>query len=155
MKHSVKLIAAVSACCAAAVAGYVGASQPKRPAYTLEWREVSHRGGEQRELYTETIHSEAGGKKRVVRNRPDGLQDEKVAPTDHRTATREELLSSPQFERTDTLLGYEAVVVRVGNSEFWRLPALGGDVAKVVHRDDAGHIVQVSEPVSIKLGEVP
>lgn len=153
MKSTVKLVVVVLACGAAAVAGYVNASRPHRPAYTLEWREVSRRGGGQRELYAETVQSGPGGEKRIVRSHPDGRQDERRPPTDPRTATREDLLASPQFERTDTLLGYEAVILRVGNDEFWRLPALGGDVAKVVHRDDAGHVLQVSEPVSIRLGD--
>lgn len=154
-KISTKMALGLFAILAAAVAGYVYGAPPRRPAYTIEWRDLAHKGGESREVGRETVRSHADGRKLFIRaaNGESGEQRHSPRP-DVRTATARELRESSQFSHTDMLLGYEAYVMKVSDTvEAWRLPALGGDVAKIVIRDKAGELVQTTEPVSITLGE--
>lgn len=69
--------------------------------------------------------------------------------------TAEGFRNSPNYIRTETTLGLEAMVMKPGNEppghfEAYRAPALGGDFIKTVRH---GKFTSVGEPVSITLGE--
>jgi hypothetical protein len=73
-------------------------------------------------------------------------------------ATAAELLGSPQFNRTEVLLGYTAYVVQIRDgdilmSEAYVIPELGNTAVKYVSFDAAGRVISVDEPESITLGE--
>lgn len=73
-------------------------------------------------------------------------------------ATAEQLLMSPQFNRTEVLLGYTAYVMQIRDgdilmSEAYVIPELGNTAVKYVDFDAAGRVISVQEPEGITLGE--
>ncbi|MEK6283050.1 MAG: hypothetical protein AABN95_22045 [Acidobacteriota bacterium] len=72
--------------------------------------------------------------------------------------TEEDLVNSRNYLRTETLLGYKAIVVSSGNrprtgSEFYVVPALGGEIIKEVIADNKTGLKTVHDPISLTLGE--
>ncbi len=75
--------------------------------------------------------------------------------------TAEELLSHPQFVRTEKLLGFTAYLIRVKDeqtglpvSDLYYVVELGTVPVKLVEYDD-GKPMLISEPISVTLGEPP
>lgn len=54
--------------------------------------------------------------------------------------------------RNEQVLGYNVVVQRSGNSEYWRSVELN-DVLKIVDFDDKGSVSSVFEAIDIQIGE--
>jgi hypothetical protein len=72
--------------------------------------------------------------------------------------TEDDLMNNPDFLRVDSVLGYKAIVVSSGNrprtgSEFYKVPALGGEIIKTVIAQSGTGPRIVYEPVSLILGE--
>lgn len=67
------------------------------------------------------------------------------------------LEAGDQFNRKDTVLGFEAIVSRVETegqaAEFYTIPQLGPYPVRVVEYDARGNEVSRLEPVEIKIGE--
>lgn len=90
------------------------------------------------------------------------IQNKLVSPNAVDTAplpTAEQLLSHPQFLRTETLMGYTAYVLRVMDEEtglpstdIYRTVELGRTPLKVINYS-GGNVQAITEPVSITLGE--
>lgn len=73
-------------------------------------------------------------------------------------ASASELIKSPQFNRTEILLGYTAYVMQIRDgetlmSEVYVVPELGATPVKSVSFDTGGQVISVLEPVSITPGE--
>jgi hypothetical protein len=154
-------------------------AKEKRPAYTVVWQATDYHSDGKVELrYTETRYVSATGNWRGVRQYPNGKSDETFGEIGrgvfvHRgkklhflseyAAPRQllseaQLRTSPNYLRTDTVLGYDAIVVSSGNrprtcSEFYKVPAFGGEVIKTVMCHNEEGDKTVLEPISIVLGE--
>lgn len=149
----------------------------KSPAYTITWQVTDYyEDGTNKPRYLETRYVSSSGKwhsikdagvmreesfaevgKGVYIKRNNRLEMLSGYQPPHR-ATEDELLKSPNFLRVDTVLGYKAIVVGSGNrprtgSEFWVVPALGGETIKIVLRSNPAEMKTVYEPVSLTMGE--
>lgn len=148
---------AIALILAAFVAGfaYQRAARPHRPpAYTIERVVKVYDGDTFKEVERETVRLTRAGRF-TIQLEKDGIREPEREYPVVEPVSAAQLRASRQYLRTETLLGYEACVMDSGGGvELWRLPALGGDIAKIVIRDrDDGSIIQVMEPVSITIGE--
>ncbi|MGI9106731.1 MAG: hypothetical protein ACR2G4_10840 [Pyrinomonadaceae bacterium] len=73
--------------------------------------------------------------------------------------TKEELLNSPNYNRTETLLGLTVYVDRVVDAssgqvfEYYHAPELGMHSLKTVNYDAHGKTIFIKEPISLRFGE--
>lgn len=153
-------------------------SKNRRPGYTIVWQTTDYDAdGKATPYCTETRYVSSSGRWRDLKQCVDGRNAEtfgevgrgvfvkrgqkldflsayaKPAPF----VTEEELRNSPTYLRSEAVLGYATIVVKAGNevedgSEFFRAPALGGDIIKTVFPSPDGRKT-VREPVSLMLGE--
>lgn len=154
-------------------------AQEKRPAYTIVWQATEyHSNGKVQLDYTETRYVSSTGNWRGVRQYANGKRDETFGEIGrgvfvHRgkklhflseyaapkpVLSEAQLRNSPDYLRTDKVLAYDAIVVSSGNrprtcSEFYAVPALGGEVLKTVMCHNELGDKTVLEPISILLGE--
>lgn len=154
-------------------------AKEKRPAYTIVWQVIDyHSDGKQELNYTETRYVSSTGNWRGVRQYTNGKSDETFGEVGrgvflHRgrklhflsdyaapraLLSEAQLRMSPNYLRTDKVLGYEAIVVSSGNrprtcSEFYKVPAFGGEVLKTVMCHNEQGDKTVLEPISLVLGE--
>lgn len=151
---------------------------PRQVPYTIVWRvTTSDANGNAEEEYTETRYVSSNGNWRTIKQYPDGQTQEGFAEVgrgvfaispkhqkmfflsghDVSKADAESLRRSPNFVRTETILGYTAYVskqVRTGTTlEVYRVPELDG--AQVKHLFNNGSSTVVFEPVSLTPGEPP
>jgi hypothetical protein len=157
----------------------LNSSRLKHPAYTITWQATDYDAdGTATPLYSVTKYVSSSGNWRSVRHYPDGTVEETFAEVGRgtfakrgqklhylsgasggRAVTAEGLLKSPDFLRTETVLGQQAIVVKAAGeksdspvrAEFYCAPALGGDDIKVVLR--RGEKTLMEEPVSLVFGE--
>lgn len=151
---------------------------PRQVPYTIVWRvTTTDAKGNAEEEYTETRYVASNGNWRTIKQFPDGRTEEGFAEVwrgvfaisprhqkmfflsghDMSTVDAETLRQSPQFARTETILGYTVYVSKqVQESttlESYRAPALNG--AQIKHVFNNGSATVVFEPVSITPGEPP
>ncbi|HEX8137342.1 MAG TPA: hypothetical protein VF544_07105 [Pyrinomonadaceae bacterium] len=150
---------------------------PRQVPYTIVWRvTTTDANGNAEEDYTETRYVSSNGNWHTIKQYPDGQTQEGFAEVgrgvfalspkhqkmfflsghDVSKADAESLRQSPNFVRTETILGYTAYVskqVREGTTlEVYRVPELDG--AQVKHVFNNGSATVVFEPVSILAGEL-
>lgn len=151
----------------------------KRPAYTVVWQATDYHSDGKVELdYTETRYVSSTGNWRSKRRYSDGKSDETFGEVGRGVfvyggqklhflsdygaprpvLSEAQLRMSPNYLRTDKILGYDAIVVSSGNrprtcSEFYKVPALGGEVLKTVMCHNEQGDKTVLEPISLVLGE--
>lgn len=149
-------------------------TQPERPAYTITWQVTAYEEkGAATPLYLETRYVSSNGNWRGVKQFPDGKIEESFAEvgegvfikrgekmhflSNHSlppARTVEGFLKSPNYLRTETVLGHTAIVIKamndpVGRAEFFYAPILNSDI-KIIHR---GGRTTVQEPISLVFGE--
>lgn len=120
------------------------------------WRQVRVSGG----VVSEQFFRQGRGFFRVDHARRVLVPDHATAKTRDKLlgSTAGALLMSPQFNRTEVLLGYTAYVMQIRDgdilmSEAYVVPELGNTAVKYVDFDAAGRVTSVTEPVSITPGE--
>lgn len=146
----------------------------ERPAYTITWQVTAYDAkGEATPLYLETRYVSSNGNWRGVKQYPDGKIEEMFAEvgegvfvkrgekmhflSNHRlppARTVEGFLKSPDYLRTETVLGQTALVLKPANDhegrfEMFYAPALDNDI-KTIYR---GARTTVQEPISLVFGE--
>ncbi len=151
-----------------------GAKENTKTAYTIVWQVTDYDAkGNGTLVYTETRYVSSSGKWRSVRDYPDGKSEETVAEVGRGVfAKREEKLhylsgysplplrnaegfvKSPNYLRTETVLGQLAVVVKPANEsdgrfEIFFAPSLNGEIKTVSY----GQVTTVKEPVSLTFGQ--
>ncbi len=184
----VSLSVLATLCILAAFAVYaVGMRKPnKSTAFTLRGKAIYFNSDGTRTVSDYVHYESASGSWRKVETRPDGyvweqlfVQGRGYFRADHikrRLLTRsgdarlakirdnvvrsvaDEILASPQFTRTEILLGYTAYVSQVRDGdilmgEVYVVPELGRSGVKHVSYDAEGKVILVLEPESITLGE--
>ncbi|HKO99565.1 MAG TPA: hypothetical protein VJU86_21480 [Pyrinomonadaceae bacterium] len=148
----------------------------KAPAYTIVWQVTDYSSdGTSRPRYFETRYVSGNGRWHSLKSgdtKEEGFGEPGkgvFARHGHKlyfvseysarpVVTEEELMNSPDFLRVDNVLSYKAIVVSSGNrprtgSEFYKVPALGGHILKIVIADSASGPKTVYEPISFTLGE--
>jgi hypothetical protein len=151
--------------------------QNKKTAYTVVLQATEYdASGKGTPVYTETRYASANGNWYSIRLYADGRNDETFALigrgvyakvgsklnflSDYDAPTPmmslEKLQKSPNYVRTETVLGQEAAVLKTGDPnnviELYRAPSLGGDIIKMV-RHAGSETVTVLEPLSLTFGE--
>jgi len=146
----------------------------ERPAYTITWQVTEYDAkGEATPLYTETRYVSSNGNWRGVRQYPNSKVEESFAEvgegvfvkrgekmdflSNHRlppARTVEGFLKSPDYLRTETVLGHTALVLKPANEhegrfELFYAPVLDSEI-KTIHR---GARTTVQEPISLTFGE--
>jgi len=169
----VVLLVLIAAAGAAARVAYKS-THPERPAYTITWQVTAYDAkGAATPLYMETRYVSSSGNWRGVKQYADGKVEEMFAEvgegvflkrgekmhflSNHRlspTRTVEGFLKSPDYLRTETVLGHTALVIKaandpVGRTEFFYAPILNSDI-KIIFR---GGRTTVQEPISLIFGE--
>ncbi len=178
------ILAAAVLCPLAVFAGYsTGAkSSGKGVAFTLRARLTHYQTGGATVVEEVTRYESADGSWREVRSSGEHLSEQffqqgrgyfnvnharrLLVRGTHGSKTRDntarasaaELLKSPQFNRTEILLGYTAYVMQIRDgetlmSEVYVVPELGVTPVKSVSFDTEGQIISVLEPVSVTPGE--
>jgi hypothetical protein len=178
-----RLLLLVSLITIAGVAGavthtaYNRTAQKKQLPYTVVWEETAHdtETGKATLRHTETRYVASNGNWRSIKRYADGKtedmfaevgrgvyvqrKDKMIFLSNHSlpgmVVTAEGFRNSPDYLRTETILGLEAMVMKPmneppGRNEAYRVPALGGDFIKTI---SYGKITLVKEPVSITFGE--
>lgn len=149
-------------------------TRPERPAYTITWQVTAYDAkGEATPLHLETRYVSSSGNWRGVKQYPDGKLEEMFAEVGEGVfikrgekmhflsnyslppaRTVEGFLKSPDYLRTETVLGHTALVIKaandpVGRTEFFFAPILNSDI-KIIYR---GAQTTVQEPISLVFGE--
>lgn len=149
---------------------------PRQVPYTIVWKvTTTDANGNGEQNFTETRYVSANGNWHTIKQYPDGHTEEGFAEVgrgvfaikpqqqrmyflsthDISQSNAEGLRHSPQFARTETILGYTAYVMRQAQEgtsfEFYRAPALNGNLIKQVFHN--GSSTMTFEPVSITPGE--
>ncbi|HYG12293.1 MAG TPA: hypothetical protein VD835_20290 [Pyrinomonadaceae bacterium] len=149
-------------------------TRPERPAYTITWQVTAYDAkGEATPLHLETRYVSSSGNWRGVKQYPDGKLEEMFAEAGEGVflkrgeqmhflsnyslppaRTVEGFLKSPDYLRTETVMGQTALVLKPANNqegrfELFYAPILNSDI-KTIHR---GARTIVQEPISLIFGE--
>ncbi|MGI9105828.1 MAG: hypothetical protein ACR2G4_06230 [Pyrinomonadaceae bacterium] len=148
----------------------------KRPAYTIMWQATDYNtSGESVPVYTETRYVSSNGNWRNVKQYTDGQTIETFGEVGRGVFSKkgrkldflsgyakakpilkaEGFLNSPNYLRTETVMGQTAIVVKTKNDpdgrvEIFVSPILNGDTIKMIFH---GEITTVVEPISLTFGE--
>lgn len=184
-KYVIWISAVLGLCILATLAGYAtGLKKPHRNiAFTLHGKRI-HWDADGNKIASDVIRYEsADGNWRLVETTADGhmreqffvqgrghfvvdagrqrlLRNERVSK-DRDNVVRSvtnDLLNSPQFSRTELLLGHTAYVMQIHDgsilmAETYIVPELGRSPVKIISYDAAGQVIMVLEPENITLGE--
>jgi|GEM_PF-1338268 len=156
---------------------FTRAMQNKKTAYTIVLQSTEYdASGKGTAVYTETRYASANGNWYSLRLYANGRSDETFAligrgvyakvgsklnflsdyDASNPMMSLEKLQKSPNFVRTETVLGQAAVVLKTGSPdnvvELYRAPSLGGDIIKMVRRAGS-ETITVLEPLSLTFGE--
>ena len=178
------VLAAAVVCPLAVLAGYsTGTESPRKGvAFTLRGKLTHYQPGGAAVVEDVTRYESADGSWREVRRSGEHVSEQffkqgrgyfnvnhakrLLLRSEHGSKARDnaarasaaELLKSPQFNRTEVLLGYTAYVMQIRDgetlmSEVYVVPELGITPVKSVNFDTGGRVVSVLEPESITPGE--
>lgn len=174
-----------AACCLASFAGFATGKQPAARSVPLTLRSVltyynadgsvyatrevtryESASGSYREVVTggggtqEHFFEQGRGFFTVNRKRGQLVREPRASNFRENFITAQELLSSPQFVRTDLLLGHTAYVKQIKDeqsgilmSEVYTVPEWGRSFAKIVNYDPKGNVTYILEPISVTEGE--
>ena len=146
----------------------------RHPAYTIVWQSTAYDAtGQATPMYTETRYVSSNGNWHSVRQYADGRTEESFAEvgrgvfvkqgdklhflSNHMLPPKRVLegyLKSPDYLRTETVMGQVAAVIKTNNDpdgrfEIFMAPSLNGEIKHIDH----GDITIVKEPVSLIFGE--
>lgn len=151
-----------------------GAKENALPAYTIVWQVTDYDArGNGTPVYTETRYVSSSGKWRSIKEYSDGKREEVFAEVGRGVFAKRDqklhflsgyaplplrnaagFMKSPNYLRTETVLGQLTVVVKPvndfdGNFEIFFAPSLNGEI-KTISR---GEVTTVKEPVSLTFGQ--